>query len=101
MYIILEVSIIKKINVGTALFTGLFVGIIVFLSEYLIPNTSLVISVIIAGLSGLVGGLIGNKLFRNKSWSGFPLIISQLSTFLTEPIHKKRSTQQLRTSISD
>ena len=57
----------KKINVGTALFTGLFVGIIVFLSDYFIPNTSLVISVIIAGLSGLVGGLIGNKLFQNKS----------------------------------
>ena len=56
----------KAINVGMALFTGLFVGII-FLSEYLIPNISLVISVIIVGLSTLVGGLIGNKLFQNKS----------------------------------
>jgi len=57
----------NKRNVGVALFTGLFVGTIVFLSEYLIPNASLVISVIIAGLSALVGGLIGNKLFQNKS----------------------------------
>lgn len=57
----------KKGSIGMALFTGLFVGIVVFLSEYLIPNTSLISSVIIAGLSALVGGLIGNKLFLNIS----------------------------------
>ena len=57
----------KKGSIGMALFTGLFVGIVVLLSEYLIPNTSLITSVIIAGLSALVGGLIGNKLFPNIS----------------------------------
>lgn len=57
----------KKGSIGMALFTGLFVGVVVFLSEYLIPNTSLISSVIIAGLSALVGGLIGNKLFPNIS----------------------------------
>ncbi len=57
----------KKGSIGMALITGLFVGIVVFLSEYLIPNTSLISSVIIAGLSALVGGLIGNKLFQNIS----------------------------------
>lgn len=58
----------KKGSIGMALFTGLFVGIVVFLSNYLIPNASLITSVIIAGLSALVGGLIGNKLFPNISW---------------------------------
>ena len=57
----------KKGSIGMALFAGIFVGIVVFLSEYLIPNKSLITSVIIAGLSALVGGLIGNKLFPNKS----------------------------------
>jgi len=57
----------KKINIGMALFTGIFVGIVAFLSEFFIPNTSIITSVIIAGLSALVGGLIGNKLFPNKS----------------------------------
>lgn len=58
----------KKGSSGMAIFTGLFVGIVVFLSEYLFPNTSLVIKVIIVGLSTLVGGLIGSMLFPNKSW---------------------------------
>lgn len=58
----------KKGSTGMALFTGLIVAVVVFLSEYLIPNTSLVIKVIIAGLAALVGGVIGNRLFPNKSW---------------------------------
>lgn len=57
----------KKGSTGMALFTGLIVAVVVFLSEYLIPNTSLVIKVIIAGLAALVGGVIGNRLFPNKS----------------------------------
>jgi xanthosine utilization system XapX-like protein len=62
----LEGDMMKKANIRMALFTGLFVGIIVFLSEYIIPNTNLITSVLLAGLSALVGGLIGNKLFPNK-----------------------------------
>lgn len=58
---------LKKGSIGMALFTGLFVGIKVLLSGYLIPNTSLITSMIIAGLSALVGGLIENKIFLNKS----------------------------------
>lgn len=57
----------KKGSTGMALFTGLIVAVVVFLSEYLIPNTSLVIKVIIAGLAALVGGVIGYRLFPNKS----------------------------------
>lgn len=62
----LEGGMMKKAKIRMALFTGLFVGIIVFLSEYIIPNTNLITSVLLAGLSALVGGLIGNKLFPNK-----------------------------------
>ncbi|WP_209369584.1 hypothetical protein [Sediminibacillus dalangtanensis] len=57
----------KKGSTGMALFTGLFVGIVFFLSEYFFPNTNLITKVIIAGVSALVGGLIGNKLFPYKS----------------------------------
>ncbi|GAA0308808.1 hypothetical protein GGQ92_001180 [Gracilibacillus halotolerans] len=57
-----------KGSVGMALFTGIFVGIVVFLSEYIIPpSTSIVIKVLITGLSAVIGGLLGNKLFPNKS----------------------------------
>lgn len=57
----------KKGRIGSALFTGLFVGIVVFLSEYLYANISFITSVIIAGLSALVGAWIGNKLFPDLS----------------------------------
>ncbi|MBU9720977.1 MULTISPECIES: hypothetical protein [Bacillaceae] len=53
-------------QLGMVLFTGMFVGIAVFLSEYFIHTTSLIAKVIIAGLSALVGSLIGSKLFPNK-----------------------------------
>ncbi|WP_096438965.1 hypothetical protein [Alteribacter populi] len=53
----------KNGSIRIALFTGLFVGIVVLLSEYFIPKTSLITNVIISGLSALVGGLIGYKLF--------------------------------------
>jgi len=56
----------KKGSIRSVLFTGIFVGIVVFLSEYLIPKPNLITSMIIAGLSAIVGGLIGNKLFPNK-----------------------------------
>jgi hypothetical protein len=62
----MEVTVLKKGGIGMALFTGIFVGIVVFLSEYFIPNTSLFTKVIIAGLSALISGLIGIKLFPNK-----------------------------------
>ncbi|AFS79473.1 hypothetical protein Curi_c24780 [Gottschalkia acidurici 9a] len=57
----------KKGSMGMALFTGAFVGIVVFLFEYILPNSNLITSVSITGLSALIGGLIGNKLFPNKS----------------------------------
>ena len=56
----------KKGSIRSVLFTGIFVWIVVFLSEYLIPKANLITSMIIAGLSAIVGGLIGNKLFPNK-----------------------------------
>lgn len=56
-------SYLNKGSKGMALFAGIFAGVVVFLSEYLFPDTSLITKVIIAGLSALVGGLIGNKLF--------------------------------------
>lgn len=56
-----------KGSIGMALFTGVFVGIVMFFAEFLILDSSLFVRVIIAGLSALVGGLIGNKLFPNKT----------------------------------
>lgn len=56
-----------KESIGIALFTGVFVGVVMFLIEFLIPDSSLFVRVIIAGLSALFGGLIGNKLFTNKA----------------------------------
>lgn len=53
----------KTGSTGMALFGSVFVGVVVFFSEYLIPNTSLITKAIIAGLSALLGGWIGNKLF--------------------------------------
>ena len=53
----------NKGRIGMAIFTGIFVGVVVFLVEYLIPNTSLIIKAIIAGLSALLGGWVGSKLF--------------------------------------
>lgn len=44
--------------------------LIMLLFEFLIPTTR-IIRVIIAGLSALVGGLIGNKLFPNKEWKNY------------------------------
>ncbi|WP_171805902.1 hypothetical protein [Sporosarcina newyorkensis] len=55
----------KKGSVGMIIFTCIFVILIMLLFEFLIPTTR-IIRVIIAGLSALVGGLIGNKLFPNK-----------------------------------
>lgn len=54
-------------NIKMALFTGVFVGIVMFFFEYLISDVNIVIKVLIAGLSALVGGLLGNKLFPHKS----------------------------------
>lgn len=59
----MEVAILNKGSTGMALFAGVFVGVVVFLVEYLIPNASLITNAIIAGLSALLGGWIGSKLF--------------------------------------
>lgn len=57
---------IKKGNIGMVLITTLFVVTVLSLVEYLMPERSSIIFVVIAALSALVGGLIGNKLFRNN-----------------------------------
>ncbi|WP_026675231.1 hypothetical protein [Alkalihalobacterium bogoriense] len=57
----------KKRTIGIALFIGFFVGVVVFLSEYLIPNQSRMVTGGIAGISALVVGLLGLTLFPNKS----------------------------------
>lgn len=49
-----------------ALFTGAFVGIVMFFSEYLIQDVNVIMKALVAGLSALFGGLIGNRLFTNK-----------------------------------
>lgn len=79
----------RKVSIGMALFTGIFVGIMVFLSEYLIPNTSLITSVIIAGLSALIGGLIGNKLFPNKSWIKWGVVNGREQKKIEEFLNKE------------
>ena len=56
----------KELRIGWALFTGAFVGIVVFISEFFIPNSNVFNSVIVAGLSALIGGLIGNKIFPSR-----------------------------------
>ncbi|MUV37983.1 hypothetical protein JNUCC1_01791 [Lentibacillus sp. JNUCC-1] len=53
----------KKGTIGMILFAGLFVGVVVFVSEYLFPGASVFITAIIAGISALIGGLVGNKVF--------------------------------------
>ncbi|WP_199083987.1 hypothetical protein [Sporosarcina sp. P10] len=49
-----------------ALFTGVFVLIVMLFIEYLIPNINALIKIIVVGLSAMIGGMIGNKLFPNK-----------------------------------
>ncbi|MDG5789081.1 hypothetical protein QA612_16615 [Evansella sp. AB-P1] len=49
-----------------ALFIGVFVGIIVFIQQYIFPQATTILSVIIASSSAIVGGLISFKLFRKK-----------------------------------
>ncbi|MDV6377578.1 hypothetical protein ORD22_04795 [Sporosarcina sp. GW1-11] len=49
------------------LITTLFVVVVLSLVEYLIPERSSIVFVVIAGVSALVGGLIGNKLFPNNA----------------------------------
>lgn len=52
----------KRGSFGVALFTGAIVALVVFLSEYIIPDSNLITSVSIAGVSALTGGLLANKL---------------------------------------
>lgn len=54
-----------KGNIKMALFAGFFVVIITLLFEYIMPDKNLVTTLIIVGLSGLIGGLVGKKLFQN------------------------------------
>lgn len=56
----------KKGNIGMALFTGLFVFIVMLFIEFSALDIDKIMRIVIAGLSALVGGLIGTKLFPNK-----------------------------------
>ena len=62
----MEVTVLNEGNGRKALFVGIFVGIVVLLVEYLIPNTSIITIVIITGISVLLGGWIGSKLFQKN-----------------------------------
>jgi hypothetical protein len=55
----------KKGSFGMVIFTTIFVMLVMLLFEFLTPVTSIT-RIIIAGLSALVGGLLGNKLFPSK-----------------------------------
>jgi len=57
---------IKRGNVGMVLFTVLIVVIILSLIELLFPNRSSLVFILTAGLSALIGGLLGEKLFPRK-----------------------------------
>lgn len=56
----------KRGNIGMALFTGLFVSIVMLFIEFSALDIDKIMRIIIAGLSALVGGLIGSKLYPNK-----------------------------------
>ena len=58
---------IKKGSIGMVFITALVVVLVLSLVEYLIPERSSIVFVVIAGLSALVGGLIGTKLFPNNA----------------------------------
>lgn len=61
-----NVLVVERGSLGMAFFTGIFVLIIMLGLEYLIPDINTTIKIILVGLSAMVGGLIGNKLFPNK-----------------------------------
>ncbi|WP_143560502.1 hypothetical protein [Sporosarcina sp. P12(2017)] len=58
--------LLRRGSMGMALFTGVFVLIVMLFIEYLIPNINALIKIIVVGLSAMIGGMIGNKLFPNK-----------------------------------
>ena len=55
-----------KGNIKSAVFTGVFVGIVTGFIEFSSLQVDIFIKILIAGLSALVGGMIGSKLFPNK-----------------------------------
>jgi len=61
------VVIIKKGSIGMILITTLFVVMVLSLVEYFIPDRSSIVFVVIAGLSALIGGLVGNRIYPNNA----------------------------------
>ncbi|MHA6261533.1 hypothetical protein ACXYMX_16860 [Sporosarcina sp. CAU 1771] len=57
----------KRGSIGMVVVSTLFVVLVLSLVEYLIPDRSSIVFIGIAGLSALVGGLIGTKLFPNNA----------------------------------
>lgn len=55
-----------KKNTKVSIFTGLIVAIVVFARVNIAPDMNSLISAIIAGLSSIIGWVIGDKLFQNK-----------------------------------
>ena len=53
-------------NTKISIFTGLIVAIVVFILLNIAPDMNSLILAVIAGLSAIIGWIIGNKLFKNK-----------------------------------
>lgn len=65
-YFFMEVMFMKRGSTAAAFFTGIFVAVMAFLSDFLLPDLSIVIGAVIIGLSAIIGGLIGTKLFPKE-----------------------------------
>ncbi len=63
---LLGVIAMKKKDTGMILSASVLVGIVAVLSDYIYLGSSQTIKTLIIGLAGLVGGLIGAKLFLDK-----------------------------------
>jgi hypothetical protein len=57
----------NKVSISMVLFISFCVGFTVFLTEYLLPDSSRMVSVTIAGFAALVSGLASVKLFPRQS----------------------------------
>lgn len=51
---------------GRALFLGIYTALVILIIELSIPNTNTVVKVTIAGIVGLIGGLLAIRLFPKK-----------------------------------
>ncbi|MFD1927783.1 hypothetical protein ACFSFY_06870 [Sporosarcina siberiensis] len=66
---LLRVIAMKKKDTRMILSASVLVGIVAVLSDYIFPSVSQTIKTFIIGLAGLVGALIGPKLFLDKDYN--------------------------------